>query len=93
LSTDEFFCRLYTAGCTREEVRRSSLRHLLIRQRAFERRTRRQEAHLVGLRNEVRSAFGADPIDPYEATHHNQDTDASEEARRALLRQIDVDDG
>lgn len=73
---------------------RSTLRHLLIRQRAFERRTRRQEAHLVGLRNEVRSAFGADPIDPYdEPTQHNQNTDASEEARRALLRQIDVDDG
>jgi len=44
----------------------SEISHLLIRQRAFERRTRRQEIHLVGLRNEVRSAFGADPIDPYE---------------------------
>jgi len=47
-------------------VLQSSLRHLLIRQRAFERRVRRQEVHMVGLRNEVRSAFGADPIDPYE---------------------------
>jgi hypothetical protein len=41
----------------------------------------------------VRSAFGADPIDPYDAPQHDQDTSASEEARRALLRQIDVDDG
>ena len=48
---------------------RSEIRHLLMRRRAYEDRMRRQEAHLIGLRNEVRSFAGGDPIeDPYDTS-------------------------
>ncbi|MCS4139592.1 hypothetical protein GGQ13_003047 [Salinibacter ruber] len=70
---------------------RSELRHLLMRHRAYENRKRREEAHLVGLRNEVRGAFGADPIEPYSSSTQQQ-TDKSEAARKAALRQTDFDD-
>jgi len=45
---------------------RSELSHLLMRLRAYKRRMRREEVHVLGLRNEVRSAFGGDPVDPYQ---------------------------
>lgn len=69
---------------------RSELRHLLMRHRAFEKRKRREEVHIVGLRNEVRGAFGADPIDPYSASSKKeQSTGKDEAARHAMLRQMD----
>jgi len=37
-----------------------------MRLRAYQRRMRREEVHTLGLRNEVRSAFGGDPLDPYQ---------------------------
>jgi len=66
LTTDEFFLSLYEAGCTRREILRSELSHLLMRLRAYKRRMRREEVHVLGQRNEVRSAFGGDPVDPYQ---------------------------
>lgn len=70
---------------------RSELRHLLMRHRAFEKRKRRDEVHIVGLRNEVRGAFGADPIDPYSASSKKeQSTGKDEAARHAMLRQMDI---
>jgi hypothetical protein len=50
---------------TRQEVHRSDVRELFLRQRAYEDRMRRRDAHLIGLRNDVRQALGGDPIDPY----------------------------
>lgn len=62
-----------------------------MRHRAYENRKRREEAHLIGLRNEVRGAFGADPIEPYSATSTtSQDTGKSEAARHTMLRQMDL---
>ncbi|MCS3827445.1 hypothetical protein GGP85_002915 [Salinibacter ruber] len=73
---------------------RSELRHLFMRHRAYERRKRREEIHLIALRNEVRGAFGADPVNPYSSTSPStsQDTDKDEAARHAMLRQMDLDD-
>ncbi len=68
---------------------RSEIRHLLMRHRAYENRKRREEAHLIGLRNEVRGAFGAEPIDPH-STSSSQDTGKDEAARHAMLREMDL---
>jgi len=74
---------------------RSELRHLLMRHRAYEKRKRREEVHIVGLRNEVRGFAGADPLDRddlYGGPKSSQDTDKDEAARHAMLRQMDLDD-
>lgn len=81
---------LYEAGCTTEEILQSELRHLLMRQRGYENRKRRENAHVIGLRNEVRGFLGADPIDPYSSSTQQQSTDKSEAARHAMLRQMDL---
>lgn len=65
----------------------------MLRTRAYERRKRREELHVVALRNEVRSMVGADPINPYSTEGRlTQETDKDEAARHALLRQMDLDD-
>lgn len=71
------------------------MRHLLMRHRAYENRMRRQEVHLVGLRNEVRSFMGGEPIDPYDTSQSQlgQDTNNDSAARNAMLRQMDLSGG
>lgn len=70
---------------------RSTVSQLLIRLRAYRRRVRREEAHLLGLRNEVRSFMGGEPLDPY-SQPTQQDTGKSEQARKAALREADFSD-
>lgn len=72
-------------------ARRETVATLLLYRQAYSRRKRREEIHLLGLRNEVRSFMGADPIEnPYgDATQPG--TDKDEAARKALLRQMDLD--
>lgn len=93
LTTDTFFLRLYEAGVGREEILESELRHLFLRHRAYEQRTRRQEIHLIGLRNEIRSALGSNELieHPYGTSSTSQDTGKDEAARHAMLRQMDLD--
>lgn len=69
----------------------SELRHLFMRHRAYENRKRREELQLIGIRNEVRGAFGAEPVNPYGDAPSSQDTDKDEAARHAMLRQMDLD--
>jgi len=62
-----------------------------MRRRAYEKRKRREEVHLIGVRNEIRGALGGDPIeDPYSST--SQDTGKDEVARRELLKNTDFSD-
>lgn len=61
-----------------------------MRRRAFEKRKRREEIHLVGIRNEIRGAVGADPIEnPYDTSPARQDTGKGEAARKEMLRRMD----
>jgi len=72
---------------------RSQLSHLLMRHRAYENRKRREEVHLIGLRNEVRGLAGGSLIeDPYGTASTEQDTDKGEQARKEVLRRMDFDD-
>lgn len=74
---------------------RSELRHLLMRHRAYEKRKRREEVHIVGLRNEVRGFAGDDPLDRddlYGVPKSSQDTDKDAAARKELLRRVDFSD-
>jgi hypothetical protein len=64
-----------------------------MRRRAYERRMRRQEVHLIGIRNEIRGALGGEPIeDPYGSSTVEQDTSKSEQARRMALKGMDMED-
>jgi len=64
-----------------------------MRHRAYENRKRREEVHLIGIRNEIRGAMGGDPIeDPYSPTVAEQDTSKSEQARRTALKHVDFSD-
>jgi hypothetical protein len=93
VTTDSFLRSVYAAGVTPAEAKRLPIRELLLVQQAQERRARRQELQLIGLRNDVRSALGGDPIDPYgRADTDGQDTDLGDAARHALLRQTDFSD-
>lgn len=68
MTTDDFFLSLYQAGCSRSEIMSSDISQLLLRPRAHERRTRREEAMTLGLRNDVAQMLSdgdADLIDPY----------------------------
>lgn len=61
-----------------------------MRRRAYEKRKRREEVHLIGIRNEIRGAMGGDPIeDPY-ASPVQQDSGKDSAARTQLLRQMDL---
>jgi len=86
---------LYEAGCTWAEIEGSELRHLLMRLEGYRRRMRREEVMTLGLRNEVRSAFGADPIDPYDApTGASVQNDGDLDAFKYRVQQetdIDID--
>jgi hypothetical protein len=54
---------------------------------------RRQEVHLIGIRNEIRGALGGEPIeDPYGSSTVEQDTSKSEQARRMALKGMDMED-
>ncbi|WP_251961575.1 hypothetical protein [Salinibacter ruber] len=59
---------------------RSEIRHLLLRRRAFEKAKRREEIHLIGIRNEIRAALGSDNLieDPYSAAPAAQEEDEEE---------------
>lgn len=65
-----------------------------MRHRAYENRKRREEIHLIGVRNEIRGIMGGDPIeDPYStSSRESQDTGKDEAARHAMLRQVDFSD-
>jgi hypothetical protein len=70
------------------------LRSLLLRRRAYEKRKRREEVHLIGVRNEIRSALGGELIeDPYSSPKVEQRAHAGEAARIAALREMDLDEG
>ena len=65
----------------------------MMRTRAFEKRVRREEVQVHGLRNEVRTALGGDPIeDPYGGEHKEQAVGKNEAARRELLKTMSFDD-
>jgi len=93
LTTDELFCRLATTGYSMPEIKRTEIRYLLMQRRAYERRMRRQEVHILGLRNELRSFAGADPIeDPYgTSSSTEQNTSKSEQARMMALKNMDLE--
>ncbi|MCS4087304.1 hypothetical protein GGQ10_002130 [Salinibacter ruber] len=82
------------AGASRGEILRSEIRHLLLRQRAFEKRKRREEVQLIGIRNEMRGIMGGEPIeDPYSAGDSAQQaTSKDAAARKELLRRMDFED-
>lgn len=71
----------------------SEVRHLLMRRRAYEKRKRREEAHLIGIRNEIRGALGSDNLieDPY-GTSVEQATTKDAAARKELLKRVDFSD-
>jgi len=74
---------------------RSELSHLLMRHRAYENRKRREEIHLIGIRNEIRGAMGGDRLeheDIYGSTSTSQETNKGEQARKEVLRRMDFDD-
>lgn len=85
--------RLYATGATRRAILEGDLRHLLMRLRGYRDRMRRQEMHLIGLRNEVRSAFGADPIDPYSgpSSPSAQDTETMQAFKHRVRETTDLD--
>jgi hypothetical protein len=85
--------QLYEAECSRGEILRSEVRHLLIRRRAYEKRKRREEVHRIGVRTEIRSALGGELIEhPYSSSPKvEQRAHAGEAARIAALREMDLE--
>ena len=86
--------RAVEAGVSRDEIMRSEIRHLLMRRRAYEKRKRREEIHLIGIRNEIRSALGSDDLieDPYGSTEVSQADTKDAAARKELLRRMTFED-
>lgn len=83
MTTDRFFAALYAAGMTPTEAYRTELRALLLVQRGYERRHRREDNRTLALVNTVRGLAGADPIDSlYEPPSRSAPRD--EEAVQAL---------
>jgi hypothetical protein len=58
-----------------------------MRRRAYEKRKRREDVHVIGVRNEIRGALGADPIDPSGAGP-SPPTEAEEDALDALKYRV-----
>lgn len=73
---------------------RSEVRHLMMRRRAYEKRMRREEVHLIGIRNEIRGALGSDNLieDPYGTAKAQQATTKDAAARKELLKRVDFED-
>jgi hypothetical protein len=59
-----------------------------MRRRAYEKRKRREDVHVIGVRNEIRGVLGADPIDPWEPGRPSPPTDAEEDALDALKYRV-----
>jgi len=67
MTTDDFFLRLYEAGCTRAEILSSDLSDLLLRLRADARRLERGErARFRATHNAIACSLSEDPTNPYE---------------------------
>lgn len=94
MTTAGFLRSIYEAGLSPAEARREVISTLFLYRQGYERRKRREEVHLIGLRNEVRSFAGGEPLDPDDlyGGRVSQDTGKDEAARHAMLRQMDLDD-
>lgn len=72
----------------------TEVRHLLLYNRAYKDRVRREEAHVLGLRNDIRQWMGGEAIDPYgsSSSSPSQEIDKDEAARHQLLRETSFED-
>lgn len=73
----ELFANLFATDLTPPEVLETEVRYLLMYASAYSDRAKREEAHVLGLRNDIRSWLGADPITPDESSPStSQDTES-----------------
>jgi len=64
------------------------MRYLILQVRAYRHRERRADLRVIGLRNDVRGAVGADPIDPYDAGRSSSSESDDEEKVEAFLHRV-----